>query len=407
MNTNKQIAVMILLVFGAVFATGAYTLWEPGRQDDAEVKQHEATLERGAWLFSQNCRTCHGDSGEGGAASNRLRVAPPLNRPDLQGRKELGGEVDNAAYTTAYKLIVNTITCGRVGRAMPVWAQSQGGTLSDEQIRQLAVFITDGSAWEIAKEYAIDGVHAFELHGDASDGIRFTEPVNETTTRVRVNKLDLLSPGIRIEANGEIMLVTAVDANAGQATVERGVGTTSPKAHTVDEVVLKPPVPPDPAPILEQSCGQTAPAAAPTSSATETPSATLSIIAKGVAWDKTKLAALAGVPLTLTLDNQDVNIPHNIHFFQGAEPGGESVVATEIQNGPVKETLNFGPLDAGDYYYVCDVHPAMEGVLTASLAGGGGPAASPAAGSATPAPSETPGAAETPAAPASTPAAGG
>ncbi len=397
MNTNKQIVIMILMVFASVFATGAYTLWDPGRQDDAEVKQLNHALERGAWLYSQNCRTCHGDSGEGGAASNRLRAAPPLNRPDLQGRQELEGEVDNAAYTQAYKLVVNTLTCGRVGRAMPVWAQSQGGIMNDEQLRQLALFITDGSAWEEAKHFAIEGVHAFELHGDASDGLRFTEAVSQSATTVKVNKLDLLSPGIRIEAEGEIMLVTAVDLKAGTATVERGIGTTSPQAHTVEEVVLKPPVPPDPPATVTQACGQTAAPVQPTPSATEVPSATLTIVAEGIAWDKSRLSAIAGVPLTITLDNRDNRIPHNIHFFQGAEPGGESVAMSELETGPSTQTLNFGPLEAGDYYYVCDVHPAMEGVLTAVEAAAGG-AASPAAGAGTPATDATPAPAGTPAA---------
>lgn len=396
MNTNKQIVIMILLVFGSIFATGAYTLWDPSRQDDAEAKQTKHALERGAWLYSQNCRTCHGDSGEGGSAANRLRIAPPLNRPDLQGRQELEGEVDSAAYTQAYKLVVNTLTCGRVGRAMPVWAQSQGGTMNDEQLRQLTLFITDGSAWEEAKHFAIDGVHAFELHGDATDGIRFSEPVSANATTVQVNKLDLLSPGIRIEAEGEIMLVTAVDLEAGTATVERGIGTTSPKAHTVDEVVLKPPVPPESPAIVTQACGQTAAPVQPTPVATEVPSATLEIVAEGSLWNKSKLSAIAGVPLTLTVDNRDNRTPHNIHFFTGAEPGGDTVAQTELEAGPVTQTLNFGPLDAGDYYYVCDVHPAMEGVLTAVEVAAGG-AEPPADGATTPAPAETPAPVGTPA----------
>ena len=88
MNTSKQINIMILLVFLSVFATGAYTLWDQTRAEEAEGEQLEKTIWRGAWLFSQNCRTCHGDAGEGGQASNRLRIAPALNRPDLQGMVE-------------------------------------------------------------------------------------------------------------------------------------------------------------------------------------------------------------------------------------------------------------------------------------------------------------------------------
>ena len=50
--------------------------------------------------------------------------------------------MSDAAKKTAYKLVFNTINCGRVGKAMPTWGQSQGGVLNDEQMRQLAIFIT-------------------------------------------------------------------------------------------------------------------------------------------------------------------------------------------------------------------------------------------------------------------------
>ena len=136
MNTSKQITVMVVLVFIAVLATGAYTLWDPSRATDARATQLQKTVDRGAFTFSQNCRVCHGDAGEGGAASNRLAQAPPLNRPDLQGVKS--GAVDPVEKVNAYKRIYYTITCGRVGTPMPTWGNTQGGPLNDEQINQLA-----------------------------------------------------------------------------------------------------------------------------------------------------------------------------------------------------------------------------------------------------------------------------
>ncbi len=79
MNTSKQINLMVALVFIAVLATGAYTMWEPSRASDAKADDLRKTVDRGAFLFSQNCATCHGDSGEGGAAANRLKLALPLS----------------------------------------------------------------------------------------------------------------------------------------------------------------------------------------------------------------------------------------------------------------------------------------------------------------------------------------
>ena len=90
-----------------MLATGAYTLWDPSRATDARATQLQKTVDRGAFTFSQNCRVCHGDAGEGGAASNRLAQAPPLNRPDLQGVKS--GAVDPVEKVNAYKRIYYTI----------------------------------------------------------------------------------------------------------------------------------------------------------------------------------------------------------------------------------------------------------------------------------------------------------
>jgi plastocyanin len=54
-----------------------------------------------------------------------------------------------------------------------------------------------------------------------------------------------------------------------------------------------------------------------------------------------------------------------VHIFKGTDASGESVAQTDINTGPKTDTLNFGPLDAGTYYYHCDVHPAtMFGTLT-------------------------------------------
>lgn len=365
MNTNKQINIMVLLVFLAVFATGAYTLWDPNRADSAREKQLEATLERGAFLFSQNCRVCHGDAGEGGSASNRLRAAPALNRPDLQGRETSEGEADETAKKQAYNLVFNTIECGRVGKAMPTWGQEHGGTLNEEQIKQLTVFITEGGeAWELAEHFAIDGVPNFDVHGDHIEGLVLAAPLAEGDTDLVLNKPEGFGVGQRLQIEDEILLITEYDAEAGTIAVERGIGTTNAAAYEAGVEVQNEPAPPDPPSITQPACGQLLPPPVEDGPA-DPPSADLTIIAQGIAWNKTELSAIAGVPLTITVDNRDAGTPHNIHFTVGNEPGGDEVAATDIENGPVTQVLNFGPLDEGEYYYVCDVHLNMEGVLTA------------------------------------------
>ena len=108
----------------------------------------------------------------------------------------------------------------------------------------------------------------------------------------------------------------------------------------------------------------TAPPSTATPSATNGDASTISIIALDIKFDKDKLAAPAG-EITVNLDNRDSGTPHNIHFRKGTKPSGESVGATDLESGPLKQTLKLN-LAAGDYYYQCDAHPAMKGVLTVS-----------------------------------------
>ncbi len=90
MNTSKQINIMVALVFAAVIAAGAYTIWDPHRAVDAQERQLDKTVNRGAFLFSQNCRVCHGDRGEGGQAANRMTAgaAARPHGPAGQGRED-------------------------------------------------------------------------------------------------------------------------------------------------------------------------------------------------------------------------------------------------------------------------------------------------------------------------------
>ncbi len=58
---------------------------------------------------------------------------------------------DTLNPNSTLNLIKNTITCGRVGTAMPAWGVEHGGPLSDEQIRQLTLLIMQGR-WDLVAE---------------------------------------------------------------------------------------------------------------------------------------------------------------------------------------------------------------------------------------------------------------
>jgi plastocyanin len=93
-------------------------------------------------------------------------------------------------------------------------------------------------------------------------------------------------------------------------------------------------------------------------------SATLQLAGVNSVFDPEALEAPAGM-VTIEFDNQDGGIPHNLHVFEGDEADeDESVGSTDIEPGPVTQTLTLD-LEAGEYFYQCDVHPTtMTGTLT-------------------------------------------
>jgi plastocyanin len=88
----------------------------------------------------------------------------------------------------------------------------------------------------------------------------------------------------------------------------------------------------------------------------------LDIIAQNIAFDPTCLVADAGKSFTINFDNEDSGTLHNIDVYD--EQGGTSLASTEPQTGPTKETLDVKALDAGSYFFQCDIHPQqMTGTL--------------------------------------------
>jgi plastocyanin len=105
------------------------------------------------------------------------------------------------------------------------------------------------------------------------------------------------------------------------------------------------------------------------------PAATISLTAKGIAFDKTKLSVPAGKPFAIAFDNQDAGIQHDVQIFDNEGFTGTPLLNGEIVTGPAKVTYEAPPLDPGTYYFHCSVHPAqMQGTIEATPAGpvGGG-----------------------------------
>ena len=90
------------------------------------------------------------------------------------------------------------------------------------------------------------------------------------------------------------------------------------------------------------------------------PTAAATIIARNIAFEPTAVAMQAGVPLRIVLQNEDASVPHDILVRRG----GQDIAKTEIITGVARAEVSFGPLAAGEYEFLCQVHPNMTGTIT-------------------------------------------
>jgi len=96
------------------------------------------------------------------------------------------------------------------------------------------------------------------------------------------------------------------------------------------------------------------------SSGDESPSSAVTITAADLAFDASTIEAPAGEAFTITLVNND-SAPHNISIY--TEEGGDAIVEGEIINQGETVTVEVPAQEAGEYYFMCDVHPDMNGTL--------------------------------------------
>ena len=89
---------------------------------------------------------------------------------------------------------------------------------------------------------------------------------------------------------------------------------------------------------------------------------TLVISANNLKFDQDRLETQQR-NVTVEFDNIDEGVPHNIHFKKGAKASGESVAKSDVESGPATQIITFDA-EPGQYYYQCDVHPSMKGLLT-------------------------------------------
>lgn len=138
----KTAGLALLLLLGGLILAGCSGANSPRPSTDTVTTsgltgpQAAGTGEWAAAAFyAATCASCHGPTGGGSV------VAPALNREAIQ--------------TAETEWLIETITKGRPGTAMPAWSVEFGGRLKSDQIAEMATFLQAGD-WDKAGEMAAD-----------------------------------------------------------------------------------------------------------------------------------------------------------------------------------------------------------------------------------------------------------
>jgi plastocyanin len=83
--------------------------------------------------------------------------------------------------------------------------------------------------------------------------------------------------------------------------------------------------------------------------------------ADDLAFDASTIEAPAGEAFTITFTNLETQ-PHNVAVL--TEEGGDEIVRGEVITGPdAEDVVEVPALEPGEYYFLCDVHPEMNGTI--------------------------------------------
>ncbi|MFN8444503.1 MAG: c-type cytochrome [Caldilineaceae bacterium] len=120
-------------------ALGFQSLIEESRMAAQTANWDGRSIEKGAEIWNNNCKTCHGPEGKGG-----IGVAPPLNSKHFFEKRLT--EIGFAGNLRNYVRL--TVAGGRPVKSRPEWAQNMptwgvrfGGPLRDDQVDYVTNFV--------------------------------------------------------------------------------------------------------------------------------------------------------------------------------------------------------------------------------------------------------------------------
>jgi plastocyanin len=126
-----------------------------------------------------------------------------------------------------------------------------------------------------------------------------------------------------------------------------------------------------PSPTSTEPIEQPAP---PTQECTPVQDGTVTVVAEGIAYtDGSCIEAVVGEPFTIVFDNRDAGVQHNVQIYDNPEPSGDLLFEGEIITGAAQVEYAVPAFEAaGEFAFVCVVHPNMLGSVQVVEAGGAG-----------------------------------
>ena len=90
---------------------------------------------------------------------------------------------------------------------------------------------------------------------------------------------------------------------------------------------------------------------------------TVAIAAENFGFSTETITVPAGAEVTVEFDNRDDGVPHNVAVYTDSS-ASDAIFVGEIVMGPTRPTYTFtAPETPGNYFFRCDVHPAMHGAF--------------------------------------------
>ena len=92
------------------------------------------------------------------------------------------------------------------------------------------------------------------------------------------------------------------------------------------------------------------------------PAADVTVVAENIAWLETSITVPAGRAFTIAFDNRDRGVPHDIVI---KDASGAELFRGDVVTGPTVVVYDVPAIPAGQYPFVCSIHPNMTGTVTA------------------------------------------